>query len=121
MRPLGLAALSGISMGVVHEVAHSYYGATPDAIGSVGIALAVFALVGVGINGALLSRETEVDGDDYLVLLGLSGVTTYYAHSYAHDVLGASPEAITTISYLMGGLAFVGVMLNITGYSEGDS
>jgi hypothetical protein len=49
-RSIILAALSAVSLWLVHNQAHEYYGASPEAVGSVGVVVALASGLGVYIN-----------------------------------------------------------------------
>lgn len=118
MRSVILAVLSALTLGGVHQYAHGVYGSSPEAIGSVGLVVLVGTLVGVGVNGAVIASRTDLAGIAFGILAGVSAASAWGIHDVAHSWLGASADAILTITTILAGLAFVGVMLNIGSYTE---
>ena len=54
-----LGIVSSASLYFAHDYAHSYYGASPESIGSVGLAISAFAFVGIVLNS--IAYEQAMD------------------------------------------------------------
>lgn len=116
IRDIAIATISAITIWYGHEVAHDYYGTSPEALGDVGLALAAVTGLGVLINILAATRGGDVERDSAALLLVVSVVTAYGLHDVLHRYLGASAEAITTISVILAAVTFVGTILNRGGY-----
>jgi hypothetical protein len=62
------------------------------------------------------------DGDSTLIILLLSGGSMWFAHDYAHQIYGASVDAIGSVGYVVFGVAILGtwIALATAGRSFGE-
>jgi uncharacterized membrane-anchored protein len=58
-------------------------------------------------------------GDSTLVILLISGVSMYLAHDYAHQIYGASVDAIGSVGIVVFAVAVVGTWLGLATAGSG--